>query len=265
MATYERFAKYYDAIYRDVVDYPGSCDFLEAVFRKFAASRPRSVLDLGCGTGSHALILARRGYAVTGLDLSRAQLREARAKARGASLPVTFVQGDMARFSLPRRFEAAICMFGGFGYLPTDRAFASHFASVRRSLAPGGVYVFEFWHRPAAIDRHASWVYRQRPYEIIRLDLSRVDRRRSRIVMEFRFFVLDRGRVVDRFTEVHTVRLFTMAEMRALLARAGFRLLAGYSGTPARQGFDSVQRDTFRVTAVVRVAPERLPARASRH
>ena len=73
--------------------------------------------------------------------------------------------------------------------------------------------------------------------------------------MEFRFFVLDRGRVVDQFTEVHTVRLFTMSEMRTLLARAGFRLLAAYAGTPAKQGFDPVRRDTFRVTAVVRSAP----------
>jgi len=252
---YGRFAKYYDGIYRDVVDYEGSCDFLEAVFRKFAARKPASVLDLACGTGSHALILGRRGYGVTGLDLSREQLREARAKARGTHLPLTFVRGDMARFDLHRQFDAAICMFGGFGYLPSDRAFITHLGSVRRSLAPGGVYVFEFWHRPAALDRHASWVYRQRPYEIIRLDFSRVDRKRSRIAMEFRFFVLKGGRVVDRFTELHSARLFTMREMRALLPRTGFRLLAAYSGTPAKQGFDPVRRDTFRVTAVIRSQP----------
>src|SRR3990172_4850474 len=154
VAVYERFARYYDAIYRDIVDYPGSCDFLEALFRKFAERKPASVLDLACGTGSHALILAQRGYAVTGLDRFREMLRAARAKARTIRHPLTFLQRDMARFDVHRRFGAAICMFGGLGYLPTARAFASHLASVRRSLPPRGIYVFEFWHRPGAIDRH---------------------------------------------------------------------------------------------------------------
>ncbi|HEV8595686.1 MAG TPA: class I SAM-dependent methyltransferase [Thermoplasmata archaeon] len=252
MAAYGRFAKYYDEIYHGLVSYDGDCDYLESLFRTFANRRPTSILDLGCGTGNHALELARRDYEVTGLDLSASQLRVARGKARGSRAPVRFVRGDMARFDLHRRFDAGISMFGGFGYMLTDRQLASHFASVRRHLVPGGIYAFEFWHLPAAIDRHQGWVYRDRPHEIIRLDESRVDRHRSRLTMSLRFFVLDRNRVVDRFQEVHTVRLYTVPEMRTILARAGFRLLAAYSGTPAKKGFSPVRRDTFRVTAVVR-------------
>lgn len=252
VAAYRRFAKYYDAIYGALVDYPGGCDFLESVFRKFLATKPSSILDLGCGTGTHALLLARRGYSVTGLDRSAAQLRVARAKAAKTRLPVRFLRGDMARFNLHSRFDAAISMFGGFGYMLTDRSLASHFASVRRHLRPGGVYAFEFWHRPGARDRYTSWVHKPKQPEIIRLDVSHVDRGRSRMTMDMRFFVLDRGALVDRFTEVHTVRLYTVPEMRALLARSRFRLLAAYSGTPLKQGFDRVRRDTFRVTTVAR-------------
>src|SRR2546422_1400126 len=263
MPEYARFAKYYDAIYNEIVDYPKGCDYLEALFRKFTAKKPASVLDLGTGTGNHAMILARRGYDVTGLDRSPHQLREARKKVRGTRLPVRFVEADMARFDLHRRFDAAICMFGGFGHLLTDRWFESHFASVRRHLAAGGVYAFEFWHRPAATSPYTSWVYRQKPYEIIRLDRSHVDRRRSRLVMDFRFSVLGGGRVVDRFREVHEARLFTMPEMRALLARSRLRLLATYGVTPAKPGFGPVRKDTFRVMAVVRPIPVPLAERRS--
>ncbi len=255
MAAYGRFARYYDAIYRELVDYEGDCDYLESLFRRFSRGRPASILDLGCGTGNHAVELAGRGYDVMGLDLSPAQLRVAREKVRGSRMSIRFVRGDMARFDLRRPFGAAISMFGGFGYMLTNRQLASHLGSVRRHLVPGGIYAFEFWHLSGAIDGTRGWVYRAKPHEVIRLDESRVDRRWSRVTVSLRFFVLDRDRVVERFQEVHTVRLYTVPEMRAILSRAGFRLLAAYSGTPAKKGFGRVRRSTFRVIAVARPVP----------
>src|SRR5213593_20919 len=159
---YERFARYYDAIYERIVDYDADCDYLESLCRRFLRRKPKSVLDLGCGTGNHAIELGRRGYEVVGLDISKSQLSVAHTKLRGKNLPVTFVQGDMARFDLKPRFDMAICMFGGFGHMLSASEVASHFASVRRHLGPGGLYVFEFWHEPAAYDHHESYVYRQK-------------------------------------------------------------------------------------------------------
>src|SRR3972149_6103014 len=90
---YGRFARYYDAVYDGVLDYHADCDYLDSLFRRFLRRRPKSVLDLGCGTGSHAIELGRRGYEVVGLDLSKSQLAVAGRKLRGKDLPVTFVQG----------------------------------------------------------------------------------------------------------------------------------------------------------------------------
>src|SRR2546427_8058403 len=76
-STYGRFARYYDIIYHNLVNYEGDVDFIEAVFRRYRVN-PRTILDLGCGTGSHDIPLARRGYQVTGLDQSPAMLSLAR-------------------------------------------------------------------------------------------------------------------------------------------------------------------------------------------
>ena len=100
-----------------------------------------------------------------------------------------------------------------------------------------------------------SWLYRRRPYEILRLDESHVDRRRRTNEMNFQFFILDDGRLIDRFSEHLSARLFTMPQMRALLARARFRLLAAYAVTPDKPGFGRVTRGTFRIMAVVRPIP----------
>jgi len=69
-----------------------------------------SILDVGCGTGRHSIELARRGYSVTGLDLSREMLARAAASADAAGVSVEWVHADAARFALPERYDGAICL-----------------------------------------------------------------------------------------------------------------------------------------------------------
>lgn len=77
-----------------------------------------AILDVGCGTGRHAVELARRGYAVTGLDLSKEMLARAAAAADAAGVRVEWVHADAARFTLPNKFDAAVCLCeGAFGLL----------------------------------------------------------------------------------------------------------------------------------------------------
>jgi len=251
--AYGRFAKYYDLVYADL-PYEADCDFLESVFRKFLPKRPASVLDVACGTGPHAVILGRRGYAVTGLDLSPGQLRLARAKVRGTRLPVAFVRGDIRRFDLGRSFDAAVCMFGGFGYLLSDRDVLAHFRSVRRHLGPRGVYVFESWQESGVKPGHRSWLHRQKPFRLIRLDESHYDPKRHRLPFDLHFFVFEGNRLKERFTESHTIRLYRLAEIWRLIARAGLRLAGAYAGDGERKGFRPVRRGTFRVMAVAEPA-----------
>lgn len=250
--AYARFAKYYDLVYRDIVDYDADCDRIETLFRRFGSRDTESILDLACGTGTHALILARRGYRVTGLDVSASQLREARAKLRGRRLPVRFVRGDMRQFALGQTFDAATCLFGGFGYLLTDRDVRSHLRSVRRHLAPSGVYAFEFWQRSAIVPGHKGWYHRKKPFRLIRLDQSTLDPRGDRLRVSFQFFVFEGNRVRDRFSEAHVLRVYRIEEIRRLLASAGMRLVATYAGRAAGSRLPPVRRDTFAVLAVAR-------------
>ena len=77
-----------------------------------------AILDVGCGTGRHSLELARRGYRVTGIDLSDKMLEEAREIARTEELKVEFIQADATEFNLDRIFDGCICICeGAFGLL----------------------------------------------------------------------------------------------------------------------------------------------------
>ena len=106
--------------------------------------RPRTALDLACGTGSAALLLARAGLATVGLDRSGAMLALARAKARAAGevhSPLHFVRADLRRFAFARPFDLITCCYDSLNYLLDPVELASAFAAVRRALAPGGLFV----------------------------------------------------------------------------------------------------------------------------
>ncbi len=254
---YGRFATYYDFIYESLVDYDADVRYLETVFRRFVGERPRSILDLACGTGNHALRLARRGHQVVGVDLSREQLAIARRKARAVRAPIRFLRGDMRSFDLGRRFDAAICMFGAFGYLLETRDVLRCLRSVRRHLGPHGVFAFEFWQSSAAKPPpHQSWFHKVGPaFELVRLAEARYDRRTRLLPVEFRFFVFKGRRVLDRFQETHTVRTYLVPEIRGLLRRAGFVLEGAFAVEAGlRKGFSAPKKDTFRIIAVCRPA-----------
>ena len=251
---YGRFAEYYDSIYDALVNYEGDVDFLERVFRRSMRRKPRSILDLGCGTGNHDLPLARRGYRVTGLDISGPMLVRARKKAREVGLRIEFVRGDMRAFDVRRSFDVAVCMFGAFGYLVRPSDILSCLGSVRRHLAPDGLFIFEFWQRSGAKPApYQTWFHETgREFEIVRLSESRFEPRTGRLPVEFRFFVFRGGRVLDRFDETHTIQTHTVEAMRSLLGRAGFDLLDASAVTNLKKGFRPVTKETFRVMAVVR-------------
>ena len=253
--TYGRFATYYDFIYETLVDYDADVRYLEAVFRKFLRRDARRILDLACGTGNHAIRLARRGHDVLGLDLSTEQLAIARRKAARGRTPIRFVAEDMRSFDLGSTFDTAICMFGAFGYLLDTRDVLRCLRSVRHHLAPDGVFAFEFWQSSAARpEPYQSWFHKVGPeFELVRLSEARYDRRTHRLRVEFRFFAFKGRRVRDRFDETHIVRLYRVPEIRSLLRRAGFDLAGAFAVERGnRKGLTSPRNQTFRIFAVCR-------------
>src|SRR5262245_13296354 len=102
-----------------------------------------SVLDLCCGHGRHSLGLARRGYAVTGLDRSEPALTRARAAAVAESLPVRWVSPDMRPIPFQGEFDGGLNWFTAFGLLEDDAQDQQALSAVGRALKPGGRFLLD--------------------------------------------------------------------------------------------------------------------------
>ena len=129
------YARTYDAMYAGK-DYPAECDSIEEAFRRHGEGRVRSILDLGSGTVGHSLLLALRGYEVTGIDGSGDMVAFADRKAKEQGLTATFLVGDMRRVALGRTFDAVLIMFSALGYQLGNADVLDALRSARRHLRP---------------------------------------------------------------------------------------------------------------------------------
>lgn len=102
------------------------------------------LLDLGCGRGRHSITLAKRGYHVTGVDLSEEAIKKARRLASEDNLDkIEFVVGDM-RDLIDHTFDAVLNLFTTFGYFLDDSENIDVFKNVHRMLKPGGLFMQDF-------------------------------------------------------------------------------------------------------------------------
>jgi SAM-dependent methyltransferase len=118
----------------------GECDFLET---ELHSDKSLKILDVGCGTGRHAIELSKRGYAVTGIDLSETQLARAREKAEQDHLNISFIRQDARNLPFTGEFDIAIMLCeGGFPLMETDEMNFQILKSVTKSLGESGKFIF---------------------------------------------------------------------------------------------------------------------------
>lgn len=222
------YADRYDGLYAGK-DYGRECDLIEESVERFGGQRPRTVLDIGCGTGGHAIELAGRGYSVTGVDLSQPMLDRAVEKSQflpDAQRP-TWRCGDARTFQTGGTYDLAIMMFAVVGYLTTNHDVMNGLRNARQHLDAGSLFLCDFWYGPSVLST--------RPTDRVRVlgsDTGRIIRAASTTLdivahtadVTFRLWSLDGDRVTGETEETHRMRYFFPQEFGLLLQQSGFAM-----------------------------------------
>jgi SAM-dependent methyltransferase len=227
------FAQRYDLFHRDK-PYAAEIAFLDRRFGELDVARSGRVLELACGTGGHAIGLARLGYALTATDRSAAMLELARAKARVENVEIAFAQSDM-REPPPsaERYDAVICLFDSIGYVQTDAAVCAVIDAVGRPLRDGGLLVLEYWHAPAMLNGFDP--LRVRRFQdgdatVLRISETELEPERSLAHVTYNVYELAAGGTYAHLEERHTNRYFEIGEMARMVEDRGFQALAVHDG-----------------------------------
>ena len=141
MGAYEALAASYDRLTNDV-DYGAIVAFYEEILKK-EGLKPRTAVDLACGTGSVTKLLAQRGLPVIGVDLSEEMLTQAQQKNMEVTPRPVFLHQNLSALYLPRGVDMAVCALDSLDYITDPRQCQSAIRRVFKALNPGGIFIFD--------------------------------------------------------------------------------------------------------------------------
>jgi len=220
--AFTRLARHYDDLMASV-PYPMWVDYLERLL-DCHGRRGQRVLDLATGTGSVALILARHGYQVTGVDISAPMLEQAAAKSAREGLPIDWVHQDLTQLDLPAgAWDWACCLYDSLNYVIGEGGLARACQGTSRALRQGGLFIFDL-NTPYCFERELFTQHHTVPTAKVRYRWrSHYDpaRRLARVDM---VFWTEEG----EFRETHYQRAYQDQELEQALAGSGCHLLARY-------------------------------------
>ena len=242
-------AELYDHLYREK-DYRKESAFVHALLKipKPANSR---ILEIACGTGTHAFLLEKRGYQILAIDNSPSMLRVARRKALAVQSHTQFRSGDMRKLPVfTQSFDGAICLFDSIGYALTNDGVLRTLQGIHKNLRKKGRLVFEFWHAAAMISHYEKKRVRKFRADgavVVRTSETTLDLVRQTARIRYSLRVQPQHGKERSASEIQENRFFSIPEMTLLLEAAGFTDLCFYNGFTRNTHID---QHTWHIVAV---------------
>jgi ubiquinone/menaquinone biosynthesis C-methylase UbiE len=226
-------AKIYDKIWGRY-DYDADVRFLDELFRTHNC---RSIIDIGCGTGNHALKLSKLGYDITGLDVSSAMLEKAKEKDRMGK--IKFIQGNMKKLEVPiprgRKFDAAICLGAAISHMTTNKNMKTFLNGLHTMLKKDGLFIFDARNAKKINEDYLNKLRLEHVITEDKLQLlfltynTRHPRNRNVIIWRPICVMNDDGKVDLQIRE-HALRWFHFPKLQRMLAENHFEVVEAFSG-----------------------------------
>lgn len=231
MSTFASYASYYDLLYSDK-DYSGEAAFLSSLIQGFCPDVKR-MLDLGCGTGTHARHLAEQGFSVFGLDASASMVE--RAHINRAAIPaelsrcLDFHCGDIRTVRLSEQFGCIVSLFHVLSYLTENNDLLCAFQTIRSHLTPGGICIVDCWYGPAVLNLRPAVRVKQFENEeasILRVAEPVLHVNENVVDVNYTLWITSStNRCVETIRETHRMRYLFIPEIRFLAEQVGMELV----------------------------------------
>ncbi len=225
MDTYCALAESYDRLTNDV-NYRAVVDFYYQILKREQLS-PRTAVDLACGTGSVAVLLAEKGLRVTAVDMSEDMLSVAAQKSQSMINPPVFICQKLQELHLPRGVDLAVCALDSINYITDPDDCSCAIGKIYRAINPGGCFIFDVKH-PDALCAMDDQVFLDEDDDVYCVWRSVFDKE-SNICSHGIDLFQRRGNVWYRSFEEHRQYAYSQMQLTGYLRQAGFTDIAVYA------------------------------------
>jgi len=225
MDAYHALAASYDRLTNDV-DYEATVDFYMEILHREGV-KPRSVVDLACGTGSVTAILARMGYPVLGIDMSEEMLTEAAMKTMDIDPMPRFVCQKLQELRLLKAVDMAVCALDSLDYITDPDDCKEAIRRVYKILNPGGIFIFDV-NTPEKLQAMDGQVFLDEDDDVYCVWQGEFDEE-SNICTYWMDLFQRQGSVWNRSYEEHREYAYSEEQLRGYLKDAGFTHIEVYA------------------------------------
>ena len=248
MGAYEMLAGCYDRLTNDV-DYEAIAAFYRTLLGREGV-RPRTAVDLACGTGSVTAILAREGLRVIGVDMSEEMLTQAAAKTAGLDPAPIFVRQKLQNLTLPRGVDLAVCALDSLDYITEPKDCARAIRRVYRALNPGGMFIFDV-NTPEKLRAMDGQVFLDEDQDVYCVWRGEFDDNTNICSYGMDLFIRE-GKHWLRSFEEHREYAYSREQLTVFLKDAGFTRIRVYGDRTLEQPGAGEQRMYFSARKGVR-------------
>ena len=225
MGAYHALAQSYDRLTSDV-DYNATVDFYYEILHKEGLT-PKTAVDLACGTGSVAILLAQKGLRVTAVDMSAEMLSEAAQKAMELENPPFFVNQRLEQLRLPRGVDLAVCALDSLDYITNPEDCAEAIRRVYRVLNPGGIFIFDV-NTPEKLRAMDGQIFLDEDDDVFCVWRGEFDEETN--ICSYGMDLFQRnGGVWHRSFEEHREYAYSQTQLTGFLKEAGFTHIEVYA------------------------------------
>ena len=237
---YQAFAELYDELMDDV-DYESWADYYTRLLSIYGV-RNGKICECACGTGGLTIPLYRRGFLMTGVDISREMLWEAAQKSRKLGIAMPFVQQDMRALNLHRPMDAVLATCDGVNYLLTEEDLLSFFRAAHRAVKPGGALIFDVSTPYKLQHVLCSGLMAEDRENITYMWQNSWNERQRTVSLDLVFFVREKENQYRRIEEHQKQRAWDEKTLKENLWHAGFRAVSIYGDFTLNSSTDGNQR-----------------------
>jgi SAM-dependent methyltransferase len=215
--VFNNYAKYYDLLYSEK-DYNKESKYIQQLIKENGYDFNTNILDIGCGSGKHANILASFGHSVLGIDFSNEMIEIAK---KNKIHNTTFEVHNAVNFNLNRKFNVVLSLFHVLSYQNSNYEVKQFIENVARHLESGAIFIFDFWYGPAVLSQMPSVKIKRlenSEIKVTRVAEPLIHENKNIVDVNYELLIKDKlNSSIEIVNEKHEMRYFFIPELIQIL------------------------------------------------